>query len=115
MHLLENVAQRGWDLYSRIYRERETVGLSGAVIGVLPDDDDFRLVERRCVERRENASCRRIYPYGGVGVLGFVEFRGEGFLPSLLDLDVHRVSRFYRCAERIPGRKRRQRDIMMQK
>src|SRR5574344_1782453 len=51
---LNDVDKRGWHRRALLHRETETVGLSGFVIGVLPENNDFHLAERSAVEGVED-------------------------------------------------------------
>ena len=62
IHLFENIYQRGRHLYAGIDRETQPVGLSGTVVWILPEYHNLHIVERACVECREYAASRRIYP-----------------------------------------------------
>ena len=48
--LLEDISQRGRNVDARIHREAETVGLTGTMVRILPDDHHFNLIEGSGVE-----------------------------------------------------------------
>ena len=54
MQLLEDVDQRGRELYAGLHRETESVGLPRLVVRVLPENHHLHLVKRREVEGVEN-------------------------------------------------------------
>ncbi len=58
LQFLVHVEERGRDGDAGLHGEAEPVGLVGAVVGILPEDDDLDLVERRTVERLEDEATR---------------------------------------------------------
>jgi len=79
--------------------EAEAVGLTGAVVGVLAEEDDLDLVEGGGVERVEDKAAGRIdrpsgHPFGlemgdDLEEVGFREFGLKDRLPTVFNLDVH--------------------------
>ena len=74
--------------------EAKSAGLSGAVIGVLPENDDFDLVEGTFVEGAKNLRRRRIDSARGIFAadefsqlpeIGLFEFTREMLAPAFLD------------------------------
>jgi hypothetical protein len=57
---LENVDEAGRHLDAALNRKREAVGLSGAMIGVLPEDHDLDLRQRGQFERGQALAARGI-------------------------------------------------------
>ncbi len=77
----------------------KAVGLAGAMVGVLSQQDDFDLIERGGVEGVEDEAAGRIdrsvahlfvFEQGGdLAEIGFAKFGAEEFFPAFFDLDVH--------------------------
>ena len=106
MYFLENVDQRRGEGDAVVDGEAEPVSLSGAMVGVLPDDDDLHAVERAEVEGIEDEPPRRIdctlliflaNEVGQLDEIGFVEFRSQMLFPALLDLYIHSVGVVWFC------------------
>ena len=96
--LLGDVLQRRRRPHARRHVEGEPLRLAGLVVGVLAEDDDLHLVERRAVERLENPAGRRVDDAVGVGGLDerrefgeirLVELLLQDGAPALFDLDLH--------------------------
>lgn len=94
LDLLEDILQRRRRRDIAADRETQSVRLSGAVIGVLPEYDDLDCVERTFVEgakdlrRRRIDDARRIFlPHEAakLGEIGLLEFGREMRLPALVD------------------------------
>jgi hypothetical protein len=88
--------QRGRRRRRRADGEAKAAGLTGAVIGVLSENDDFHLVERTFVEGAKNLRRRRIDPAGDIFAadkfpqrveIGLFEFRSEMFAPAFFETD----------------------------
>lgn len=100
---LENVDQRGRKGYAVVHRKAEAVGLSRAMVRVLPDDDHLYAVEGAEVEGIEYQPARRVDGAFGIFIphevgqcleVFFVEFGLQAFLPALFYLNIHG----FRCA-----------------
>ena len=88
--LLENVLERRRKGYAVGHGETEAVGLSGSVVGVLPDDDHLQAVERAFVECAEDVAAARKNAVRGIFAaheidqsceIGLLEFGSQQFLP----------------------------------
>ena len=88
--LLEDVLQRGRERHAVAYREAEPVGLPGAVVGILADDDDLQFVEGAFVEGPEDIAAARVDAVRGIflpyelrkgGEIRFLEFGREQLFP----------------------------------
>ncbi len=97
-NLFEDVLERGRLLDAFGDGEGEPVRLSGTVIGVLSEDDDFGVVHAAMVEGVEDEFAGRIYPGLPVFVpdetgegfkVRFLEFFAEQFFPGGFYLYVH--------------------------
>ena len=106
-NLFVDVAQRWRQFYVFVDRETEPVCLPDAVIGVLPDDDDFDAVERAEVKGVENEARRRknllclVFVSDKIGELhkvGLVKLGGELLFPSGVDAYVHSCFVRHLCA-----------------
>lgn len=84
------------------------MSLSWPVVGVLPDDHDFRLVERTEVKGVEYQLCRRVdggrlvllpYEVGEDFEIGFVKLLLQNCLPSLFYLNIHIFAYYELSAE----------------
>ena len=98
LYLLEDVLERGRELYAVVDAEAESVRLSWAVIGVLTEDDDTHLVERCRIEGVEDeptgrvASPRRVllsHELRQLLEVRLAELFGKLLLPRRLYLYVH--------------------------
>lgn len=76
----DDIHQRGRHLYALRYREAETHGLAGLMVGVLTKDDHLHAVERRGVEGVENLAAGRVAgmlrPFGDKELLELCEIWG---------------------------------------
>ncbi len=97
---LRDVDERGRGADARRDVEAKPLRLPRFVVGILSDDDDLDLVERRAVERREDFPGGRINGPAPIGILderrqvreiGLLEFSGENVFPSLFDFHFHGV------------------------
>ena len=97
--LLEDILQRRREGNAVRHREAEAVGLPGAVVGVLPDDDHLQTVERAFVESPEDVAAARVDASRGVFLpdeigqgdeIGFLEFGSQQLFPVGCDLYIHR-------------------------
>lgn len=92
---LDDVDQRGRDSDPLGDRKAETLRLSRLVVGVLSEDDDFHLVERRVVEGGKDLAAGRVtdillaFRYKKTLQLceiGCLELRSEDFKPGGVNL-----------------------------
>ena len=97
--LLIDILQRRREGNAVRHREAEAVGLPGAVVGILADDDDLQFVEGAFVEGPEDIAAARVDASRGVFLpdeigqgdeIGFLEFGGEDLFPVGCDLYIHR-------------------------
>ncbi len=99
---LKNILQRRGDDDAWVDRKGKAVGLSGPMIGILPENDDFGLVERGSVEGRKNFGGAGIDALGGIGIFGtdklgktreiwLAELVSQCFFPSWLNSDIDRL------------------------
>ena len=111
-NLLEDVLQRGWERHAVAYREAEPVGLSGAVVGILADDDDLQFVEGAFVEGPEDIAAARVDAVRGIflpyelrkgGEIRFLEFGREQLFPVGGDLYIHvaRWLKWCKCSKKL--------------
>ena len=98
LYLLEDVLERRRELYAVVHAEAESVRLSGAVIGVLTEDDDTNQVEWRRIEGVEDeptgrvASTRRVllpHELRQLLEVRLAELFGKLLLPTLFNANVH--------------------------
>ena len=103
LYLLEDVDQRGGKCHSIVDGEAEAMGLAGAMIGVLPDDDDLHTVERTKVERIEDEpsggkdgalSIFLTNKFGEAHEIVFLKFGGQLLFPAFFNSYVHNFSSF---------------------
>ncbi len=81
--------------------EAESMRLIGTMIGILPENDDLHLVERRAVERLEDETSRRVDDTFGIGFadklrqfheIGTIKLFLENPPPRLVDFHIHDAS-----------------------
>ena len=116
----KNILQRrrSWNVIR--HRETQALCLSRSVVGILPQDDDLRLGERRAVERVENRihvgkyAARAVLLYEEAAqfpVVGLFHLVGEKAAPIVLE-NLHRASPLralyynkarYFCSENLGG------------
>lgn len=95
----KDIDEGGWRGDGFLDGEAEAVGLAGAMVGVLSQQDDLDLIEGSSVEGVEDKAAGRIdrpvahlfvFEQGGdLAEIGFAEFRAEKFFPAFFYLDVH--------------------------
>ena len=104
LQFLEDIDQRGRELYPIVDREAESVRLPRTMIGVLPDDDHLHPVKRTEVESIENQpsggiyGCNRIFAAHKVGEphkIGLFKLVSQLLFPALFYLYIHRRKNQY--------------------
>jgi len=100
VQFFEYIDEGGWGWDAFLDREAEAVGLAGAVVGVLAEEDDLDFVEGGCVEGVEDESAGGVdgaagCPFGFEVVddleeIRFGEFGFEDLFPAFFDLYLHR-------------------------
>ena len=103
MNLFEDVDERWWHHHTLGDGEAQSHGLAGLVVGVLADDDNLDLVERREVESVEDkvprgiAGTLMVFPLHGLGELleiGRLKLWFQPLFPGRFYLDIHDDSIF---------------------
>ena len=98
LDFLEDILKGGWKGHAVVHREAKPVCLSGAMIGVLPDDDYLCLMKRAEVEGIKDEFARRID--GGGAIFGthevgqpdeiiLLKFGGQLLFPAFFYLYIH--------------------------